>query len=175
MSGLIGARALIGTIALAACLLSAGALAQTSPRAQARPTPPPADQRAAPGHPGWMADARAGCWVWDAAPAAGETVTWSGACGADGRATGRGTLEWRAGSSVDRYDGEMRGGRSHGRRVYISAGGDRFEGEFRNGQAEGSGVFQGSAGELVSGVWVNGCYRGRWGRRAIGRNFYQCP
>jgi len=62
---------------------------------QTRPAPPPNDQLAAPGHPGWLVDARSGCWVWIANPPSGMVVTWSGTCGADGRAAGHGVVEYR--------------------------------------------------------------------------------
>jgi hypothetical protein len=81
--------------ALIALLLASGpALAQTQPPAQPRPAPPPAESRAEPGRPGWKVDARNGCWVWNADPQPGETVTWSGRC-PRGPAQGQGRGEWR--------------------------------------------------------------------------------
>src|SRR5262249_60310894 len=44
--------------------------------AQARPLPPPADQRAVPRPPGSPVDAGAGCWVWSRDPQPDEIVSW---------------------------------------------------------------------------------------------------
>src|SRR5262245_38195345 len=114
--------------------------------AQAPPAAPPFFLRAAPGRPGWSVDAGTGCWVWNSDPRPDDSVSWTGACGPDGRATGRGVEEWRNQGQVSRYEGEVWDGRAEGRGVYIFANGDRYEGEFRDDKRHGRGVF----------VWANG-------------------
>src|SRR5438046_6047781 len=105
---------------------------------QTRPAPPPSDQLAAPGHPGWVVDAQTGCWVWNSNPPSGVVMTWSGPCSADGRATGRGSAEYRwaveGQAKIDRYEGEHRDGKKYGQGVYTFANGNRYEGEFRDGK-----------------------------------------
>ena len=65
-------------IALAlAVLLATPALAQSRP-------------------PGWIADSKTGCRVWNEAPQANEAISWSGPC-VGGVAEGRGVLHWFAG------------------------------------------------------------------------------
>src|SRR5262249_18463153 len=91
--------------------------------AQAPPAPPPVLERAAPGRPGWLVDARTGCWVWNGDPRPSDSVAWSGGCGPDGRATGRGVEEWRDGDKVSRYEGEVQDGKAQGRGVYTFANG----------------------------------------------------
>ncbi len=63
---------------------------------------------------GWWADARTGCRVWNEVPQPGEAVTWSGACGPDGIATGYGIEEFRYDGKVSRYEGEVRDGKKYG-------------------------------------------------------------
>ena len=59
---------------------------------------------AAPGQPGWS-PAGTDCFVWNRAPAANETATWSGPCTAQ-RASGQGTLIWQSAGGEQRYDGD---------------------------------------------------------------------
>jgi hypothetical protein len=132
---------------------------------QTRPAPPPADQFAVPGRPGWSVDARSGCWVWNASPTAGATVAWSGLCRSDGPATGRGVLEWRWEDKGERkvswYEGEYRDGRAHWRGVYTYANGDRYDGEFRDSRASGRGVYTFAGGNRYDGEWRDGKKNGR--------------
>ena len=81
---------------------------------QNRPAPPADDLRGAPGKPGWAVDERSGCWLWNADPQPGETVTWSSGCGPDGLANGRGILEWRSDGKTERYEGDVTNGRRNG-------------------------------------------------------------
>jgi hypothetical protein len=126
----------------------------------ARPPLPPADVRAAPGKPGWSVDERTGCWVWNPNPQAGQTVRWSKGCTAVGRATGHGVLEWRTGSTVTRYEGDLRYGEPNGRGVQTRPNGDRYEGEFRDGKRNGRGVLTWPDGERYEGDFQNGVMQG---------------
>ena len=129
--------------------------------AQSRPAPPPDDMRAAPDRPGWSVDPRTGCWVWNGVPQPNQTVSWSAGCGPDGRATGRGVVEWRYDGKVDRYEGEYRDGKRHGQGVYTSANGDRYEGEYRDGKGHGRGVYTWASGNRYDGEWRDGKRHGQ--------------
>jgi hypothetical protein len=141
---------------------------------QSRPAPPRAAERAAPDRPGWSVDARSGCWVWNPRPRASETVSWSGACGPDGRATGRGVLEWRAPDGVTRYEGEYRGGKKNGWGVITWASGLRYEGEWHDNKPNGPGAVI-SDGERYEGDWRNGCSRSGERRYSLGVPLATCP
>ena len=163
------------------CMLAALALllvAAIPARAQNRPPAPAADMLASPNHPGWSVDRRTGCWIWDDTPQQKDRVTWSGACAADGRATGHGVLEWRWRGNVSRYEGDMlegkrsghgiadsggahfegewRDDRANGRGVIIWPNGDRYDGEFRDGQPSGHGVGLATNGMRYEGELANG-------------------
>ena len=77
---------------------------------------------------------KASCVAWNAYPKPNETVTWSGAC-VNGKVEGRGTLEgrylvngeWKA----EKYEGEMKDGKQHGRGVYVYASGASYDGEWK--------------------------------------------
>ena len=124
------------------------------------------------------------CVVWNAEPQPSETVTWSGACAND-KAQGRGTEVWRyledGEWKEDKYTGEMKDGKKHGRGVYVWgrdskwagdryegdwkdgkvwgrgvyvwANGDRYEGEFRDDKRHGRGVFRFASGDECEGEW----------------------
>jgi hypothetical protein len=176
-------------------------LAISSASSQTRPASPAADEAAAPGHPGWAVDVRNGCWVWNSAPKAGETVTWSGSCSPDGRATGLGVAEWRheqhSELRTSRYEGELRDGKASGRGIYMYANGDRYEGEWRdnrlsgrgtytyvtggryvgewrNDRANGRGVYTGPDGDRYEGEWREDCFR-KGNRRLAFRPLSECP
>jgi hypothetical protein len=126
--------------------------------------------------PGWIADARTGCRVWNASPQPNETIRWEGPCVA-GLAHGRGVLQWyendrptersegeyREGrqnghatvtfSNGNRYDGEWLDGRRHGRGVLTWANGDRYEGEWRDNKRDGRGISMYSSGDRYEGEW----------------------
>jgi MORN repeat len=128
---------------------------------------------------GWIADAGAGCQVWNPHPQPNETLRWSGAC-PNGFAHGRGAAqwfknnlpfetdegEWRAGRQSGygtqvwpsgRYDGELVDGEPHGRGVLIMQGA-RYEGEFRAGKPNGAGTLT-RGSEIFRGAWTEGCFR----------------
>ena len=137
-----------------------GTVPEPSPEPR-RPVPPPDDQIAKPDHPGWTVDAGTGCSVWNPRPLEGETVNWTGACSAEGRATGRGVLEWRAGDKVGRYEGEMRDGKRTGRGISVSSDGNRYEGDFRDGKFDGRGVATSASGNRFEGDFREGKPNGR--------------
>jgi len=145
--------------------------------AAARPAPPPTEQMAAVGRPGWAVDDLHGCWVWNIAPEKADVVTWTGACAADGTANGDGMLEWK---DSERYTGPMKNGRKDGQGKTVNAYGDSYaggfkagehdghgkyiwsdgasyEGEYTNGYPNGSGVFS-FRNDVYSGEWKNGCF-----------------
>jgi hypothetical protein len=123
--------------------------------AQARIAPPDG-MLAAPGRPGWSADIRTGCWLWNAEPEPNETVSWSGGCDPDGRATGRGVVEWRHDDTVWRYEGEYRAGQMHGEGVESRPNGDTYGGAWRDGRKHGVGVETWANGDRYQGEYHDG-------------------
>jgi hypothetical protein len=136
--------------------------------------------------PGWIADARTQCRVWNPNPAPNPrtTISWSGAC-ANGVAQGQGILQWSTdgvpgqrfegafrdgkenGRGVlsftdgSRYEGEYSDGTFNGRGVYAYADGGRYEGEYRDGRAEGHGVYSWANGARYEGEFSDGKRQGR--------------
>lgn len=105
---------------------------------------------ARPGEPGWTRTDE-GCFVWNPAPAPGETASWSGPC-VDRRASGAGTLVWRReGHARVVYVGEMRFGRLNGAGVFRLPEGDRYEGEFVDDQLTGRGTLTTAQGNEYKG------------------------
>ena len=118
--------------------------------------------RSAQTPPGWIADARTGCRVWNAGPQPGETVSWTGGCRNDDLAQGRGVLQWfKDGKPGDRYEGEFRDGKRQGRAVVTFANGNRYDGEFRDDYANGRGVFTFVSGNRYDGEYRDGKRTGR--------------
>jgi len=129
-----------------------------------------------------------GCRVWNNQPMPGETASWSGDC-VDGRATGRGVLLWRFPGKdgtikTQRFEGDMRGGKRHGRGridyassaryegpwvddkpqgrgVYVLGNGARYKGEFRDGLMSGRGIKTWRSGNRYEGEFRNGFRHGR--------------
>lgn len=98
--------------------------------------------RAATRKPGWIADPRTGCKVWDPMPQPHEAVHWSGGC-KNGYADGKGTLQWiENGEPGERYDGEYRNGKRNGRGVLTEQNGTRIKGDWLNGRLLQLGVNQ---------------------------------
>lgn len=136
---------------------------------------------AAPASAGaWVADAKSGCQVWNPSPQLEESVTWFGLC-ANGRADGRGKVEWRkAGTpsetdegewrdgrqvnngtqswATGRYEGELSDGEPNGHGV-LTMQKLRYEGDFRNGKPNGVGKLT-AGSETVQGTWKDGCLQG---------------
>lgn len=112
--------------------------------------------------PGWLADARTGCRIWDDnATAPGAAASWSGAC-VNGLAEGRGVLQTSSSAGPGpRYEGEMRGGKMNGRGTYTWPNGNRYEGEVRDGYFQGQGVQTWTNGDRYEGEWANDVAHGR--------------
>ena len=134
--------------------------------------------------PGWIADARTGCRVWDASPQPNEAVSWSGGC-RNGLAHGPGVLQWfQNGKPVAQAkswwrDGKMNGhgvvtlangehfkglwknDQRTGHGVYIYTNGDRYDGQYRNDQKSGHGVYIYANGGRYDGEWWDGRKNGR--------------
>ncbi len=161
-------------IALALVVLAATpALAQLS---QGRP-------------PGWIADSKTGCRVWNYQPEGQETISWSGPC-VGGVAEGHGLLHWfSSGQSNGAFEGDMKAGRPEGRGIQTYGSGDRVEGEFHDGRVEGKGAYVFANGDRYIGDFRKGefegygvltldngagRYEGEWhGGRAHGRGTYK--
>ena len=128
----------------------------------------------------WVADAKSGCQVWNPNPQLEETVAWSGSC-LNGRAEGRGTVQWVRGGvageidegdwrdgrqvnkgtqswSSGRYEGELAEGEPNGHGV-LTLRRLRYEGDFRDGKPNGTGTLTAGA-ETVRGTWKDGCLQG---------------
>lgn len=134
--------------------------------------------------PGWIADARTGCRVWDADPQPDESIEWSGACRNE-LAEGDGVLQWfqsgKPGPLVEgtwrdgrlnghgvvtladgeRYDGQWKDGEKNGYGVYTYANGDRYDGEYRDDQKNGHGVYTYADASRYDGEWRDGKKNGR--------------
>lgn len=98
----------------------------------------------------WFTDDNTGCQLWHAAPPRGVTLQWRGAC-ANGYAEGQGTAEWRAGTRLWRYVGEVKAGKYQGKGFWQDQNGDRYEGQYVEGAREGSGALQFANGDRYSG------------------------
>ena len=123
-------------------------------------------QTAQPATPGWTADPRTGCKVWNTAPEPGESLSWSGGC-VNNMADGRGVLQWyENGKPGDRYEGELKGGRHSGYGTTAYANGNRYAGTWLNDKAHGQGVYTRRDGSVYDGQWVNGCFN-QGGRKAV--------
>jgi hypothetical protein len=106
-----------------------------------------------PLHPGWIADVRTGCKVWDSVPVHNESVTWAGVC-QNGIAQGRGTLQWfQDGKPTDRYEGGLLDGKRSGKGVYTYVAGDRYEGEFHDDKRNGQGISINTSGTRYEGAF----------------------
>ncbi len=154
--------ALAGAIAAAGCAASLFA----GPAAAQEKTPP-----------GWIADPKTGCKVWNASPASNETIKWSGGC-RNGLADGHGKLQWYVNGSPtgEMTEGEFRYGRPNGRVEIRWPDGRHYEGQVRNNKADGLGKKTQANGDAYEGeflddqkhgqgiaTWRNGdSYEGQW-------------
>jgi hypothetical protein len=125
-------------------------------------------------NPGWGTDRRTGCRVWNAVPRLDETVTWSGACGPDGLATGHGVEEFRHRGGTTRYEGGLRAGKKNGAGTLVWANGNRYAGSWRDERAHGSGTYTAASGAYYEGTWDDGCFRDGSRRAAVGRPLSEC-
>lgn len=123
--------------------------------------------------PGWIADPKSGCKVWNPQPEPNESITWSGPC-KDGIANGKGTLQWiEEGKPGSRYDGEMKGGKPNGHGIEVHANGNRYEGEFKDYQYNGHGIWTGAKGGRMEGQFVGGKFTGSGSITYDNGNSYQ--
>ncbi|MCA3131078.1 MAG: hypothetical protein ACK5YW_02040 [Betaproteobacteria bacterium] len=98
-----------------------------------------------------------GCKVINPSPRPEETVTWSGACGADGYTTGKGVLQWfQSGIADEKYEGEMARGYAHGQGTQTMVDGGRYEGQWNNSRQDGEGAYFAPDGSVYRGGWKNG-------------------
>jgi len=122
---------------------------------------PPLSQIATAERPGWMVDRRMGCWLWNPDPRPGETVSWTGDCGADGRAFGHGVREWRSPRvGTGRYAGEMREGREEGRGAWTGPDGETYVGDYQYGRFHGRGTLTRPDGSRYEGEFRDGAFHG---------------
>jgi hypothetical protein len=111
--------------------------------------------------PGWTADPRTGCTVWNWAPGADESVAWSGAC-QNGVAQGQGVEQWiESGKPGTRVEGVFHDGRPGAAMVVTYANGNRYEGDFPNGSRDGHGVFTWVNGDRYDGDYLHGARTGQ--------------
>ncbi len=134
--------------------------------------PPPSQ---APLPPGWTVINKSDCKVWNPAPQPTASVTWTGECHKN-VADGRGVLQWRVGGQpTERYEGEMRNGRPHGRGVFTYADGRRYDGSFRALQREGKGTLSFPNGTRYEGEWKADKPNGRGTLTVMGGETYSGP
>ena len=120
--------------------------------------------------PGWIADPRTGCRIWNNYPQDDERITWDGPC-VNGMAHGRGVLRWFVDDeNYETAAGEFREGKLNGQAIVQHESGT-FEGEFSDNKPNGEGTLRSSDGEVYSGTWKNGCFE-QDGRRAY---FFSTP
>jgi len=137
--------------ALAAVAISAPATAQV-----------PDQNRAQSRSPGWIADANNGCKVRNPAPAANETVTWSGSC-VGGVAQGAGVEQWYTnGVPGNRLEGAFRDGSPVGQVTVNYPGGHKYMGELSaDGHRSGRGTMIYASGSQYVGEWSSSRYNGQ--------------
>lgn len=91
----------------------------------------------------WLKDPITGCGVWNSAPKGNETISWSGECN-DGKASGYGVLVWlEDGKIVGRFKGTMAEGKAEGRGKLdfkVEDGFAHYDGDFKNSEMFGRGV-----------------------------------
>jgi clan AA aspartic protease (TIGR02281 family) len=134
--------------------------------------------------PGWVADARTGCTIWNAIPAEHDSVTWSGECPSrlaqgpgiaqwfeDGKPSSRVEATFRDGRPEGsvvvtypdgrRYTGELSDGRRTGHGVFTWPDGDRYEGGYRNDERDGQGTYTYANGDSYQGTYRDGKMDGK--------------
>ncbi len=102
-----------------------------------------------------------GCYVWNPAPQATETATWTGECSA-GFAQRSGTVIWTYRDGEQEEEGNLRYGRSHGECLIRDTAGWVSEGRYRFGKRHGAWIERTADGDVLEGPYVDGERNGRW-------------
>jgi hypothetical protein len=111
--------------------------------------------------PGWIADARTGCRVWDANPQPNESIKWTGGC-RNKLAQGRGVLRWFLGGKPGpQVRGAWRDGKMNGHGVVTLPNGERFNGQWKNDKRNGHGVYVYANGDRYDGQYRDDQRNGR--------------
>ena len=85
------------------------------------------------------------------------TISIWGGCIQGNCSNGKGTFSWTEGSKKgNKYIGEFRNSKRHGKGTYYWNDGNKYVGEWKNDQREGIGVSYASNGGKVVGEWKNG-------------------
>jgi hypothetical protein len=78
----------------------------------------------------------ANCMIWNDNSQRGNKVTWSGPC-ENGKAEGQGVAVRRYFENgtwkESRFEGELEGGKAHGKGTWIGPDGEQYEGEWKDG------------------------------------------
>ncbi len=107
------------------------------------------------GQPGWTADSRTGCKVWNANPEPNDIVTWSGSC-VNGFASGRGVAQFfQMGKPVEKTEGEYRNGKRHGHAILSFPDGSSYDGQWQDDKFNGWGVAKYTDGMRYEGEFRN--------------------
>ncbi len=96
-----------------------------------------------------------GCSVRVSFAPAGTRVTWTGGC-TDGRTSGEGVLVATSGSTEERYEGSMNGGKPDGVGTAYYANGQTIHGTFREGVVEGEVIYTLPGHYRYEGGWLAG-------------------
>ncbi len=114
------------------------------------------------GAPCWMELAsHPGCYLWNPAPQATETATWTGECSA-GFARGPGTVIWTYSDGEQAHEGNRRYGHPHGESVIRDSAGWEEGGPFRFGKRHGAWIERTADGAVLEGPYVDGEENGHW-------------
>ncbi len=122
-------------------------------------------------HAGKWVNATKGCKVWSDLPEPGDRAEWIGKC-QNGKAQGNGTLYFRNGTKVYKYQGNMIEGKqeSTGIQSHTWADGSHYEGDYKNNVREGKGVYISAFdGSRYEGEWKDDKRNGK-GIRRFGAN-----
>jgi hypothetical protein len=105
-------------------------------------------REARPGFPGFLADPKTACKVWDPFPVEGEKVTWSGRC-VDGLAEGEGTVIYLWGGKRQLVTGMFsKGKEADGAQTTVEADGSVQSGIIKDGKLEGRLIQKYSNGSM---------------------------
>ncbi len=105
----------------------------------------------------------ANCRIWNDDSQRGNIVTWSGPC-VNGKAEGEGIAvrkyfgsgQWKE----SRFEGELEGGKAHGKGTWIGPDGERYEGGWKDGLRDGQGLTLFSNGDRFEGSHQKGVFEG---------------